>query len=72
MVERTPLPESGFRVDWAKLNNELFALIYADSDLRMRYDRADFVEAQEICADQFDVLVSDVSDFMERFIVLER
>jgi hypothetical protein len=61
-----------FRVDWAKLNNELFALLYADPDLRARYDRANWQQAQEICADLFDRLVKDASDFMARFTITLR
>ncbi len=67
----TPFPEYGFKVDWAKLNNELFASIYADPELRVRYDAASSSEAQAICSDQFDILVEDAADFVERFIVLE-
>ncbi len=72
MVEGTPLPGPDFTVDWAKLNNELFATIYANAELHARYERADWLEAQEICAEQFDVLVKDVADFVARFIVLDR
>lgn len=61
-----------FRVDWAKLNNELFALIYADPDLRTRYDLADSHEAQEMCADLFDRLVDNPTDFMKRFTIALR
>jgi hypothetical protein len=62
-------PECNLRVDWAKLNNELFALIYADPDLLQRYDRADSAEAQEICSEQFDLLADNAADFLERFII---
>ncbi len=41
MREHVPFPDSAFRVDWANLNNALFALICADADLRARYERAD-------------------------------
>ncbi len=61
-----------FRVKWAKLNNEVFALIYADEALRARYERADSAEACEICSDQIDRLVHDAVEFVERFIVVER
>ena len=66
----TPFPDYGFRVDWAKLNNELFGAIYADPELRARYDRADSHQAQLICSDLFDILVKDASEFVERFIIL--
>jgi len=66
----TPFPDYGFRVDWAKLNNELFGAIYADPELRARYDRADSHQAQLICSDLFDMLVKDASEFVERFIIL--
>ncbi len=65
------LPESRFRVNWAKLNNELFGRICSDPELRAQYERADWTEAQNICADQFDALVSSASDFIDRFVVLE-
>ena len=71
MLEHTPLPGRGFRVDWAKLNNALFTLICADPDLRSRYERADSAQAEQICAEQFDALVADVQDFVDRFLVLE-
>ncbi len=61
-----------FRVEWAKLNNAVFALIYADEALRARYDAADSTEAREICADQVDRLAADPAEFVERFIVVER
>lgn len=71
---RAPDPEAdcGFRVNWAKLNNELFALIYADAALCERYERADSSEAQEICAEQFDRLANDAADFVDRFVIIER
>ena len=71
MLDHTPLPERGFRVDWAKLNNALFSLICADADLRAKYEQADSAGAEEICAAQFDPLVEDVQDFVDRFLVLE-
>jgi hypothetical protein len=58
-----------FRVNWAKLNNELFALICADPALRERYECANSAEAQEICAEQFDRLAADAADFVDRFTV---
>lgn len=69
MLDRTPVPDSDFRVNWVKLNNELFGMIYRNAGLRARYEHADFTEAQEICADLFDVLVKDVEDFVDRFIL---
>lgn len=71
MLERTPLPQGGFRVDWAKLNNALFSLICADPDLRAQYEKAGSAESEQICAEQFDLLVRDVNDFVDRFVVLE-
>jgi hypothetical protein len=71
MLGHTPLPENRFRVDWAKLNNALFALICADPHLRARYDAADSAESEHICSEQIDVLVKDVDDFVDRFLVLE-
>lgn len=64
-------PDSRFRVHWAKLNNELFGRICADPELRARYERAGFMEAQSICSDEFDNLVNDASEFIERFVILE-
>lgn len=64
--------QCGFRVNWAILNNELFALIYADADLLERYERASSDEAREICSEQFDLLAGDAADFVNRFIVVER
>lgn len=61
-----------FRVHWSKLNNELFALIYADPELRARYDMADSREAQEICGDLVDRLVDDPADFIRRFTIALR
>ncbi|HKU66209.1 MAG TPA: hypothetical protein VJP85_00380 [Candidatus Baltobacteraceae bacterium] len=58
-----------FWVHWSKLNNELFALIYADPELRVRYDLADSHEAQEMCGELFDRLVDNPSDFMKRYTV---
>jgi hypothetical protein len=72
MRDDMPLTEAGFRVDWATLNNALFALIFADAELRARYDLANSSEAQKICSEQFDRLASDPADFVERFIVVER
>ena len=65
------LPDSGFRIQWANLNNALFALICADPDLRAQYERANSAEAQEICSEQFDALAADLAGFIERFIVLD-
>lgn len=64
-------PESRFRVNWAKLNNELFGRICADPELRARYEKADWTEAQNICADEFDALVSTADEFIDRFAVIE-
>lgn len=64
--------QCGLRVNWAELNNALFALIYSDPDLFARYDRADYAEACNICSDVFDLLAGDAADFLERFIVVER
>ena len=72
MREFAPLPESGFRVNWAKLNNELFAKVYADPDLRIRYERATSAEAQDMCSELFDHLAEDAVEFVARFIVVER
>lgn len=57
-------------VNWSKLYNELFASIYADAALLARYTAADSTQAQEICADQLDVLIRDARDFRERFLVI--
>ena len=72
MRDNLSLPDSGFHVHWANLNNALFALICADADLRARYELANSAEAQEICAEQFDLLAADAAEFVERFIVVER
>ncbi len=64
------LDEHGFRVNWVKLNNDLFGGICADPELRARYDAADWREAQLICSDQFDLLVSDAAEFVERYIIV--
>ncbi|MFN2450049.1 MAG: hypothetical protein ABR508_09755 [Candidatus Baltobacteraceae bacterium] len=72
MRDSAPSPDCGFKVNWAKLNNELFALIYADAALRARYDRADAAQARDICSEQFDHLADDAAAFVERFVVLER
>lgn len=61
-----------FRVEWAKLNNEVFASIYADDALRVRYERASSAEACAICSEQIDRLAADPAEFVERFIVVER
>lgn len=63
------MQQDGFRVNWARLNNELFGMICADPALRARYEAADSNEAQEICGDLFDLLVNDVTDFIERFAI---
>ena len=63
------MQQDGFRVNWARLNNELFGMICADPALRARYEQADSNEAQEICGDLFDLLVNDVTDFIERFAI---
>lgn len=55
-------------VNWAKLYNELFETIYRDPALLARYAAADSAQAQDICAEQLDVLIQDVHDFSERFL----
>lgn len=72
MREDVPMPESGVKVHWSRLNNALFGLIYADPDLRARYERADSAEAQDICAEQFDRLAADAAAFVEQYISVER
>ncbi len=65
-----PGPDRRFAVNWAKLNNAVFGRIYADPDLRARYERATAAEAEEICSEQFDVLANDADNFVERFIAI--
>ncbi len=62
--------EPAFRVDWAKLNNELFGRIYADGDLHARYERASADEAPLICSNVFDELAQDAAEFVQRFIII--
>ncbi len=62
--------EHGFKVNWVKLNNDLFGRICADAELRARYESADWRESQVICSEQFDLLVSDPSEFVERYIIV--
>lgn len=62
--------DTDFVVNWAELNNAVFARIYADRALRERYDLANAVDARAICSDVFDALVEDANDFVERFIVV--
>ncbi len=66
-----PGPERRFAVNWAKLNNAVFGSIYADPELRARYERATAAEAESICSDQFDVLANDAEWFVERFIAID-
>ena len=70
-MQKSWFRDERFRVDWLKLNNAVFGRIRADKDLLDRYVAATSEEANQICADVFDEIVSDPEDFVNRFIILE-
>lgn len=64
-------PSAQFSVNWAELNNAVFARIYADPALLERYRAANSARAKEICSIQVDLLVSDPDEFVARFMRAE-
>lgn len=63
--------DASVTINWAELNNAVFAAIYADPRLHEKYMAADCDQAKKICSIIFDDMASDVDRFVERFVVLK-
>lgn len=70
-MHKPKIGDAPVSINWAELNNAVFAGIYANPALLEKYRAADAEQAKKICSIIFDHMAADVDRFVERFITVE-
>ncbi|HZZ64373.1 MAG TPA: hypothetical protein VFE17_02655 [Candidatus Baltobacteraceae bacterium] len=70
-MQKPQLGDSTVSINWAELNNAVFAAIYTNPELHQKYMSADSEQAKKICSIIFDHMAADVDRFVERFVTVE-
>lgn len=70
-MQKPQLGDATVTINWAELNNAVFAGIYANPELLKKYMAADSEQAKKICSIIFDHIASDVDRFVEQFVILD-